>query len=355
MLVIAFLLSLILEEQPGGLGRIELSADGNVEGVRSRAYCGIYAAYGAASAVLKKPGQKPAVEFSELLSSEYVSSYAGSTTKDLLSALESLGCSGKAYQCLSLRSLEGSSCPMILHVSGRGALGDYRHWVLFLGIDSGSAIVRDGEGGDFRMSISELLSRWDGKAIAVFAKGTAPPNFHPWEIVANCILLAGVGFMVQTARTLSASRPFKTQSLAFLAMLGVAMLYCFAINSHVRIGANVARGVEMHTDRSMIKSLSYDDLQRILSNSNSTIVDCRYRNDYEYGFISNAISIPVDVSHVQLLAITSKLSKESQIVLYCQSRGCHFSDIMAVELAKLGFTNLSIYRSGYAEWEVKSK
>jgi hypothetical protein len=144
-----FLLTLTLQVQSGEAGQIELSADGSIKGVRSNAYCGIYAAYGAASAVLKKSGDEPSVEFFELLTGEYVSSFAGSTTRDLLRAIEKLGCSGKPYQCLSSRSLEGSNYPMILHVSGRGALGTYQHWVLFLGLDSGSAIIQDGEGGSF--------------------------------------------------------------------------------------------------------------------------------------------------------------------------------------------------------------
>jgi rhodanese-related sulfurtransferase len=352
---IAFLLIFLLQGQPVASKQVELSADGNLKADKSRAYCGIYAAYGAASAVLKESGGKPSVEFPELLSDNYVSSYSGSSTEDLLRAVEKLGCDGKAYQCLSFRSLEGSSWPLILHVSGRGALGSYNHWVLFLGVDSGSVVLQDGEGGSFPMPASELLSRWDGKAIAVFPKGTASPKFYSWEILANCILLAGVGFMVTIARSFASRHSFKSQSLAFLALLGVATFYCIIINSQIRIDANIARAVEIHTDRTMIKSISYDDLQRSVFSNTATIVDCRYRTDYESGFINSAISVPVDVSQKQLLAITRNLSKDVPIFLYCQSGGCHFSDIMAVEFAKLGFTNLSIYRNGYVEWEAKSK
>ena len=350
-----FLTLMQLQVQSGEAAQIELSADGNIKGVRSNAYCGIYAAFGAASAVLNKSGDEPSLEFFELLTGEYVSSYAGSSTRDLLRAIEKLGCSGKAYQCLSSRSLEGSNCPMILHVSGRGPLGTYQHWVLFLGLDSGNAIIQDGEGGSFPMPISELLSRWDGKAIAVFPKGATPPNFFSWEIVANCILLGGVGFIVLSARSFSSSESFKSQLLAFLSLFGIAMVYCFTINAQVGVHVNVARAVKLHTDRSLVETLSHDDFQRRASDNDVTIVDCRYRTDYEYGYIPNAISIPIDVSQTQLLAISKKLSKESPIVLYCQSRGCQFSDIMAVELTKLGFTKLSIYRNGYAGWEAKSK
>ncbi len=162
-------------------------------------------------------------------------------------------------------------------------MGSYQHWVLFLGVDSGNAKIQDGEGGSFPMPISELLSRWDGKAIAVFPKGTTPPNFYSWEILAHCILLGGVGFMIQVARSFAASNSVKSQSVAFLSLIAVVMLYCFTINPRVAVEASVARAVKIHTDRSTVESLSIEDLQCVLSNSNTILVDCRYRTDYEYG------------------------------------------------------------------------
>jgi rhodanese-related sulfurtransferase len=354
-LFLAWFFSLMLQGPAGASGPIELTADGNIRETRSRAYCGIYAAYGAASAVWKKSGRQPIVEFHELLTKEYVSSYSGSSTQDLLNAVDKLGCGGKAYQCLSLRSLEGASCPMILHVSGRGALGSYQHWILFLGIESGNAVVRDGEGSDYPMPISELLVRWDGKAIAVFPRHVAPPRLHSWEILTSCILLGGVGFLVRCVRTLAADRSFRTQSLAFCCLTGTVLLYCFAINPKVRVEANVARAVELHTDPSRVATLGFDEMQRCVASERAIIIDSRYRTDYEYGSITHALNVPVDVSQEQLLATTRKLPKDRPIVLFCQSRGCEFSDIIAVELAKLGFTKLSIYRNGYAEWEANSR
>lgn len=55
---IAFLLVFLLQGQPVASEQVELSADGNLKADKSRAYCGIYAAYGAASAVLKKIGRE---------------------------------------------------------------------------------------------------------------------------------------------------------------------------------------------------------------------------------------------------------------------------------------------------------
>jgi hypothetical protein len=94
--------------------------------------------------------------------------------------------------------------------------------------------------------------------------------------------LGGVGFIVLSARSFSSSESFKSQLLAFLSLLGIAMVYCLTINAQVGVHVNVARAVKLHTDRSLVESLSLDDFQRRASDNDVTIVDCRYRTDYEY-------------------------------------------------------------------------
>ncbi|MEQ1830026.1 MAG: rhodanese-like domain-containing protein, partial [Pirellula sp.] len=332
-----------------------LSADGNVDGRKPKVYCGIYAAYGAATAVLQKSGQKPTSDFGELLSTEYVSGLSGSSTRDILRALERLGCKGTAYQFLSLRSLEGSKHPMILHASGRGALGVYKHWLLFLGIEAGKAVIRDGEGGDYLMPISELLCRWDGRAIAVFDKSEKPPKLHSWEVASNCVFLCGIGFILFVIKSLTVDKAFRGQALAFIALLVLGVGHSFLVNPFSWIESPLVRSVAIHTQPELVRSIQFRDLQRSIENSEVTIVDCRYREDYESGCIENSINIPVDMSHSKLEAVAKRLRKDLPVILYCQSRGCKFSDVIAVELAKLGFRDLSNYRNGYVEWQAKSK
>ena len=349
------LLMLAIQVPPSSDNPVVLSADGKVEGRRPKAYCGIYAAFGAATAVLQKSGQKPAIDFGELLSPEYVSGFSGSSTYDILLAVERLGCNGRAYKFLSLRSLEGSKTPLILHVSGRGALGRYQHWILFLGIESGRAVVRDGDGGDYLMSFSELLCRWDGKAIAVFAKNEAPPRHHSWEAAANCLLLGGMGFVVFIVKSLFTSKAYRYQLLSFLALIGFAGAYSYLVNPHVFVESGMAQSVELHTHPESVRFVTLEQIKHSIDVSGATIVDCRYREDYEDGCIAKSVSIPVDISQAKVEAIAKKIRKDLPVILYCQSRGCKFSDLIAVEFAKLGFTDLSIYRNGYAEWETKTR
>ena len=61
--------------------------------------------------------------------------------------------------------------------------------------------------------------------------------------------------------------------------------------------------------------------------------------------------MPVDIATVQLLEMTHGLPLTTEFVLYCQSAGCHSSDIIAGELTRLGFHRLRIFRPGMLAWE----
>jgi len=349
------LLMFTMQVFPGSDEPVTLSADGNVDGRKPKIYCGIYAAFGAATAVLQKSGQKPAVDFGELISKDYVSGLSGSSTQDILRAVERLGCKGHAYQFLSFRSLEDSKTPMILHVSGRGALGTYQHWILFLGIESGRAVVRDGEGGDCLMPLSELMCRWDGKAISVFPKQEMAPRLHSWEIAANCVLLGGMALLVLVFKSFRVNKAYSSQLLSFVALVSFALVYSFLVNPHVSVESALARSVDIHTHPDSLRTTTFHDLKQSVDGSKATVVDCRYRVDYDDGCIGESISIPVDISQAKLEEVTKKIRKDFPVVLYCQSRGCKFSIVIAVELAKQGFTDLRIYKNGYAEWESKTR
>lgn len=349
MWVVVLLLTMQIDSNGGR--PVVLASDGNIEG---SAYCGIYAAFGAASAVLQKSGQKPSVDFGELLSKEYVSGYSGSTTQDILGAVERLGCKAHAYQFLSLRSIEAAKTPLILHVSGRGALGSYKHWILFLGIESGRAVIQDGEGGDYLMPLSELLCRWDGKAIAVFGKNETTPRLHSWEVAANSIFLIGMALAVLIVSSFSGHKPLASRLAAFFVFMGIGLVYSYLVNPHVKIEPAIASAVDTHIHPDSLREIDFEDIEQAIDKNGATLVDCRYREDYEDGFIEKAINIPIDISQSRLQAVSKKMDKDSPVILYCQSRGCKFSNVIAVELSKLGFTNLCIYKNGYAEWEAKT-
>jgi hypothetical protein len=152
---------------------------------RADVYCGIYAIYGAASTL-----GPPLVDFESLVDSRFVGSRKGSSASELIAAGEELGVNVTAHWHLGASSLRTTESPLVLHFCSYGQLETYDHWVLFLGIKDGKAIVQD-SGSSSAMSISEVLLRWDGVALSVQNKGQEPTmfsrnetsSFIPWVVL----------------------------------------------------------------------------------------------------------------------------------------------------------------------------
>ncbi|TWU40819.1 Rhodanese-like domain protein [Novipirellula artificiosorum] len=73
---------------------------------------------------------------------------------------------------------------------------------------------------------------------------------------------------------------------------------------------------------------------------------------FKRGHIRNALNIPLHASHVDREAILGEpvQLRDSSIVVYCQSEGCPYSDIVAHQLCEDGFENILIYRGGWRDW-----
>jgi rhodanese-related sulfurtransferase len=69
---------------------------------------------------------------------------------------------------------------------------------------------------------------------------------------------------------------------------------------------------------------------------------------YEKEHLPNAINIPHDA--VDALAPALLPDKAASIVVYCANGPCANSGIAAARLTRLGYTNVSDYHNGKAEW-----
>lgn len=314
-------------------------------------YCGIYAAYGAVTAVFAKEGRKIEKRFDELLFADYITSLSGSSNKDIEKAVKHLGAAASSHSYLSWRSLQFAKSPLILHVSGRGQMGKYSHWILFLGVKHGNAVIRDGMGEAILMEPTELLARWDGTAVAVFLSSEHPPRFMALELLYNCVLVGGVGLLLFLASHLSKGFQ-RRQSLAFFSCASViSVLFCYISVPQTSVSTNIAESAAYQTESLKFSQIGYDELNKLVSSHGATIVDCRYKSDFVYGHIPSAINVPVDFAPAKLPIIVDGIHRNSLVVVYCQSAGCHFSDVIGAELIKLGFQKIQIYRNGYLEWK----
>jgi rhodanese-related sulfurtransferase len=69
-----------------------------------------------------------------------------------------------------------------------------------------------------------------------------------------------------------------------------------------------------------------------------------------YGHIPGARGLPVDLSQHEVFDLLKGVDRSRPVIIYCQSKGCHFSDRMAIVLSGFGFDDIRIYPEGWMGW-----
>lgn len=311
----------------------------------SQPYCGVYAIYGAAKAIGSD------VEFQELVDPQFISSGRGSSVEDLQKAANHLGVRATPLFGLGRTTLFTASDPLCLHVSRFGSEGTYNHWVLFLGIDGDDAMIHDGPGGVTRCSIESLLARWDGVALAITEPG-ASTAYLGNEVRGMIFILVGAAIIL-----LLLDRVILRFQLSFGRQF-IVFLSCVLLSSGVLYGRR-GMGPAAHQSREGIDAalgfktfanIEISELASVIEESNPIIVDSRFRHDFARRSIPNAINLPVDIGLGEFRSRTSQLQRGRPVIVFCQSKECHFSSIVAAMLSGEGFTDVRILGEGYVGW-----
>jgi rhodanese-related sulfurtransferase len=318
--------------------------------------CGVEAAFGAVHAL----GMTPEVNYSDLLTKEYISELSGSTASDICKLVGRLGGEAVFLEGLGWASLQSTNHPLILHVSSDGQLEASNHWLLFLGVRDNMAKVVDGGGTVEEWPWDRLLARWRGRAIVVTPKddassATAGLNFAETSFAIGLAIGA-----VALGLVLSNLRPSGKFSFPIV-FIGVALGLCIAmrLSSRVELAFPVGmtgRYVFAAIDGPPHETIDLSDFNAWLARpGNITFIDCRYRADFLQSPIPGTISIPVDAKTHEIVTTLEGKDRSQPIVIFCASDRCRFSEFMAVRLTGLGFTDLRIFRGGYAEWLHRSE
>lgn len=317
-------------------------------------YCGVYAVYGAASAL------KVSADFETLLDTQYVSTLAGSTADDLVRAADRCGLHAEKLGSLGVSALQRAHTPLILHVSSVGQFGVYDHWMLFLGMEALGARVVDSSEGIYVLPLSELLARWDGFAISITKPDTLDGSVSSAEMSANAatVVFAVVIFTVTSLLQLQVRPKHRSGFIQIL----VSTLLCavatecylptgFARNQPCVLAVNAALG---HKE---FPTLTADELRHKLQYTRDELLllDVRFKPDFDIGHIDGAINLPVITSQKNVIQRLDGISRSKELVVYCQSASCGFSDRIAVALSTMGFHNVAIFRDGWAGWLESAK
>jgi rhodanese-related sulfurtransferase len=325
-------------------------------------HCGLYCLYTA----MKLAGQK--IDFRELVKPEYIGSRKGSSLAELQKAAVDNGLYAVQASKLTAAILRNCPHPVILHVKAQPTSRRYDHYELFLGMENGQAKLLNPPGLLPLAPLRELAARWDGSGLIISKEPIQlGPIFAPARkrlaayaaAALAIILIARWGRRWFPQMLLNSSRKLLALSVAQGAALGIAALlvafiYHFATDEGFLARADATSSIQQAHLANFIPKINADDAGELLDSSDAVFVDARYARDFEAGHLEGAISIPVDADESRFKNLTSQIGSDAQIVVYCQSAGCRFAEKVAVRLMEEGFSNVSIFKGGWRQWQANN-
>jgi rhodanese-related sulfurtransferase len=322
-------------------------------------YCGVQSLYRAMLALGRD------ITFDHLLHSDYIGSKQGSSIANLQQAAEDNGVHLQSMSRMTCPMLREMSWPVILHVKPTPASDEYKHWVLFMGSSDGIVSIFDGARPGAEMTEEELTALWDGTGLIV---STEPVNnLGLWWTMSGPYLFYGGLCASSIAGVSLISRRFEwpLKDARFAAFRNaLAQAVCLVVVAVVLcIGYRLANGTGYLSNERAVAAIQDSHLGTFLPKIKAkevanlidmpgvTIVDARKSNDYEFGHLPGAVSIPVDGDDAQCRSALIDKPEDSTIVVYSQTRYCSYGYIVAKRLKALGYHNIVVFRDGYAEWD----
>jgi rhodanese-related sulfurtransferase len=329
----------------------------------SSPYCGLYCLY-AASKELGSP-----IPFEDLLKPEYVTSAQGSSLADIESAAHDHKLSTLSFGNGTLAMLRAAKEPVILHISPVAGAQQYNHFVMLLRCDGDIFSLLDPSGSPLRMVDStELLASWDRTGVVISRNPVSAIELFAssWLICITWIALVVGGVILcrwtvsrfpsdRVTRPVAANRFVLCQAVIILLITCMfAFGYsCLAATGFLRHPSYVDEVEKSHFG-SFLPKIGLSQLDRRI-HAGAVLIDARFAKDYNAGHIPGAVSVPIDLDPGARAKTLSGIQRDRGIVIYCQSKGCPFSQRMAITMASDGYTNLALLDGGYEEWLVSKR
>ncbi|HBR18639.1 MAG: hypothetical protein A2Y13_05450 [Planctomycetes bacterium GWC2_45_44] len=325
-------------------------------------YCGLYCLY----SVIKLTDKE--IDVRDLLKPEYVSSRKGSSMAELKKAATDNGLYAETFGNLNDRELKNISNPVILHVKSSPKSKEYDHYVLFLGDKDGKAKIFDPPNPIEAKPYYELTPIWDGTGLIVSAQpinlsnifAPARKKFVFFAAIAIVVILsirAARKYILQRIGKMNWQTKFGFSIIQAVFLAGIAlfggMVYHFTNDAGFLARAGATESIVSANIETFIPKVNADEVKNIIT-SGTVIVDARQSEDFEAGHIENAINIPTTLCKAGRDSKLAGKDKNSQILIYCQSKGCPYAAKVAANLADDGFKNISIYKNGWVDWQKKS-
>jgi putative ATP-binding cassette transporter len=262
--------------------------------------------------------------------------------------------------------------PMLIHVkAGRySIIPDY--FVLYSGVRDGKWLIFSPSQGDMSLAPQELDEDRRADAIVISREPLSADLWRAPVPFVKYILMCGT-LLTFAALALTRARSRKTKPLAALptvpascfqacgiAAIAVSMslvgrLACgeSALAATPISDANAIDFLLPATSTAISKAPSVPpeiDLETALHRlGRALFVDARDISEYNAGHIKGAIVCPAnDITHWHLHLAGVDL--QQPIIVYCAEASCQKGEYVASFLLASGFTNVNLYRAGWAKW-----
>ncbi len=81
-----------------------------------------------------------------------------------------------------------------------------------------------------------------------------------------------------------------------------------------------------------------------------TVLDARSPAEYETGHLPRALNLPMEEADRSIGDQAARLTPQTPLLIYCGESECGDALELALKLRGWGFTDLTLYPGGYAEW-----
>lgn len=265
---------------------------------------------------------------------------------------------------MTSQELRHSPYLVILHVKTSADQKDYKHYELFVGTKDGQAKLYDPPNPPGLVPFHELAQRWAGVGLIVSASPVDANAFlAPGRrrfmtyvaIVVAVILVLHYGRRRWIAYWAGMSRRRRfvlaLSQCAGLTVLGLlaGFIYHFANDEGFLAHGNATTSVVRAHVGSLLPHVNKEEVAELL-NTETVFIDARYARDFKAGHLAGAINVPVNASDDERGKVLNGVSKDSHLVIYCQSAGCKFAEEVTKKLMADGFSDISIFKGGWGEW-----
>jgi phage shock protein E len=113
--------------------------------------------------------------------------------------------------------------------------------------------------------------------------------------------------------------------------------------------------VPAHKEIDEIQVISLAELKSLLEENTPILIDVRDEDVFLRGHIPGALNYPLETYESFQKALLEELeTSEHPIILYCGSKGCKDSQLMADKLAEAGIpkSRLLVYKGGWIDWAI---